>query len=59
MITKREFEYIKGLKKSFRDDEQIIFGPPPLTWSKEVIANDTKDTFLLDYRKGAIEIKKY
>lgn len=58
-LTQAEFDYIIGLEKSFKENEDIVVGPPPLKWSREIISNSTKDFFTLDFYRGSIEIRKY
>ncbi len=58
-FTQAEFDYILGLQKSFKEDDEIVLGPPPLKWSREIVSNSTKDFFTLDFYRGSIEIRKY
>lgn len=58
-MTQSEFNYILGLKKTFQNSAEILLGPPPMKWSREIIANQTRDLFLLDFRRGSLEIVKY
>lgn len=50
------FDHLLSLEKTFDEDSVISLGS---SWSKELVAIQTKDRFLLDYRRGKIEIRKY
>lgn len=58
-LTQTEFDYIIGLQKSFKENDDILLGPPPLRWSREIISNSSKDFFTLDFYRGSIEVRKY
>jgi len=56
MITTKEYDYIMKLKKEFEENDQIILNKK---WSRNIVAIDTKDTFILDYNIGTIKLEKY
>jgi len=58
-ITQPEFDYLIQLKKEFQKRDELLLGPAPLKWSRDIISLFSKDAFLLDYYRGSLEIKKY
>jgi len=56
LLDQKEFEHLIKLKKQFKENDQLILD---LTWSRDIISIESKDTFILDYYKGRIEIKKF
>ncbi|HJP19265.1 MAG: hypothetical protein CMI57_00350 [Parcubacteria group bacterium] len=58
-ITQEEFKYLIGLKKEFKEKDEILLGPSPMTWSRDLNSLNSKDTFIVDFYRGSIEIKKY
>ncbi len=50
------FDHLLALKKTFEDASVVSLGS---TWSKNILAVDTKDRFILDYKRGKIEVRKY
>ncbi len=54
-----QFNYLIKLNKSFKEDTVIVLGPAPINWTRDIISLDTKDTFLLDFYRGALNISKY
>lgn len=60
MITQKEFDHLISLEKEFKDNDQITLGS---SWQKEIIAVNSKDTFILDYAArrsvNSIEVKRF
>lgn len=59
MLTQEEYELLIKLKKKFETDDIIQLGPHPIRWSRNIFSLESHDTFILDYVRGSIEIKKY
>lgn len=59
MLTTAEFENLKGMPKVFKEQTAIMLGPAPIRWSREIVSNEFKQIFLLDYRRGSIELSKF
>ena len=55
-LTQEEFDYIIGLDKYFTEEDGIKLAG---NWSRDIHAPETKDTFILDYYRGKIELKKF
>jgi hypothetical protein len=59
-ITQSEYDFLMGQKKVFDDSSlPIEFGPAPIHWTRQVNSLSSKDIFLIDFRRGSIEISKY
>lgn len=58
-LSQKEFEHLVGLKKKFQDNAAIELGPHPIEWSRDLVSVESKDAFILDYRRASIELKKY
>lgn len=59
-ITQLEFNYLIQQGKEFEDmNEPIRLGPAPLQWTRKINSLETKDTFLLDFYRGSLELSKY
>ena len=56
MLTKKEYDYIIKLKKEFKENDQIVLDKK---WARDIVAIETRDTFILDYYIGTIELKKF
>lgn len=56
-LTEEEFKYLLALEKRFEDSEGLSVGSG--TWSRDILAVQTKDMFILDYRRASIEFKKF
>ncbi len=50
------FDHLLSLKKVFEDTGIVSLGA---AWSKDIVSLETKDRFILDYKRGKIEIRKY
>lgn len=59
MLTQEEYNLILGYDKKFKKDDQIQLGPHPHRWTREIISTNSHDTFLLDFTRNSIEIKKF
>jgi len=58
LITQEDFEEIRQMRKEFTNCyEPLVLGSPHTKWSKEIVAPDYKEMFILDYYRGKIEIK--
>ncbi|MFH0856986.1 MAG: hypothetical protein V1860_03755 [bacterium] len=44
------------MRKSFREDYPIVFNKK---WSRDIISLESKDTFILDYYVGRIQLIKF
>ena len=58
-ITHAEFDYLIKLDKRFVETDELVLGPAPLRWERNVIAIKTKDAFILDFSRGSFELSKY
>jgi hypothetical protein len=58
-LSQNEVDHLLRLKKKFQDDAAIDLGPHPIEWSRNIISIESKDAFILDYRRASIELKKY
>jgi hypothetical protein len=58
-ITQTEFDYLIKLGKRFEEANELVLGPAPLSWERNIIAIKTKDTFILDFYRGSFELSKY
>lgn len=58
-LTQPEFEHLIRLKKEFKESTPIDLGPHPIEWHRDIISLESKDAFILDYRRASIEIKKF
>ena len=58
-IDDAQFNYLMGLHKTFVEDNTIELGPAPIKWTRDIVSTTTKDTFLLDYWRGEINISRY
>lgn len=57
MSLKQEtFNHLLSLNKVFEDASIVSLGS---AWSKDISATETKDRFILDYKRGKIEVRKY
>lgn len=56
MISEKESEYLLSLEKAFKEPDQIIFTEE---WSREIESIDWKELFIMDYKKGRIDVSKY
>lgn len=56
MLTQEEFNYIITLKKEFKVHDQITLQSK---WSRDIVAIETRDMFILDYYVGAIALTKF
>lgn len=56
MITQEEYNYIISLKKEFKESKRIDLDKE---FSSDIIAIETRDTFILDYHIGTIDLKKF
>lgn len=59
LLTQDEFEYILGLEKEFSENDNILLGPNPISWSRDIKSKTTKDMFILGFRRASIEVKKF
>ncbi len=55
-LTQEEFLHLIGLKKEFREKDQISLGS---AWSRDIISIGSQETFLLDFRRGYVSLKKF
>ena len=46
-------------KKIFKEKDELVLGPPPLQWSRDVVSVDKREIFILDFYRGYFEVKKY
>jgi hypothetical protein len=53
------FDYLIKLKKEFKESNNISLGPAPIKWTRDIISTESKDTFLLDFYRGEINLSKY
>lgn len=59
-ITQNEFDFLVALEKVFDDlADPIVLAPAPLEWTRPLTAPETKDKFLLDFRRSGFELAKY
>lgn len=58
-ITQQEFDYLMQLKKQFQEKNELLLGPAPHKWSRDIISTTSTEIFILDFYRGSIEIKKY
>lgn len=58
-ITQAEFDYLIKLVKRFEEANELVLGPAPLSWERNINAIKTKDTFILDFYRGRFELSKY
>ncbi len=56
MLTQEEFNYIITLKKEFKENDQITLQSK---WSRDIVAIETRDMFILDYYIGTIALTKF
>lgn len=56
MLGQNEFKYLLEIKKRFKDKDSLDLTMP---WSREVLAEDSKDKFILDYYRGRIKLTKF
>lgn len=56
MLTQEEFNYIIALKKEFKENNQITLESK---WSRDIVAIETRDMFILDYYIGTIALTKF
>lgn len=56
MLTQEEYDYILSLEKEFKESDQITLASQ---WSREIIATETRDMFILDYYVGTIALTKF
>lgn len=50
------FNNLLTLKKAFEDTSTISLSS---AWTKDILSLESKDKFILDYRRGKIEVRKY
>jgi hypothetical protein len=59
-LTQIEFDHIMSLQKQFEDSiTPLILGPGPIRWTRILVSTETKEEFIMDYRKGHISISKF
>ena len=58
MLTKEEFEELLRQKKKFKENKIIELGPDN-KWQRDIDSIESKDTFILDFYKSTIELKKF
>ena len=59
-ITQLECDHLISLKKEFEDlVTPVPLGPSPIKWTRTINSIDTHDTFLLDFNRGSMEIRRY
>ncbi|MBA7515330.1 hypothetical protein ES705_07369 [subsurface metagenome] len=58
-ITQAEFDYLIKLEKRFETSHELVLGPAPLSWERNINAIKTKDTFIFDFYRGSFELSKY
>lgn len=58
-LSQDEFNHLIKLKKKFQDSDAIELGPHPIEWQKKIVSTESKDTFIMDFRRASIEVKKY
>ena len=56
MLTQKEYSYIINLNKKFKENDEIALDSK---WSRDIVAIETRDMFVLDYYLGIIALKKY
>ena len=59
IITDSEYLHLIELEKSFKEQKVLQVGPPPIQWSRDIIATNKSEFFLLDGYRGSFEVKKY
>ena len=60
IITQAEYEVLMKLDKEFEDlTTPIQLGPAPIKWTRQLNSLQSKETFLIDFYKGRIELTKY
>ena len=59
MITQADFERLIKLEKQFEEKDDLKTGPHPIKWTREIVSLTSHDTFLLDFTRSSIELKKY
>ncbi|MEP6645985.1 MAG: hypothetical protein ABJC12_02760 [Saprospiraceae bacterium] len=59
-ITQTECDHLLGLEKEFEDRiSPIPLGPSPIRWTRIINSTQSHDTFLLDFNRGSIEVRRY
>lgn len=58
-VTDSDFQLLIKLRKRFEDQKELVLGPPPMTWHRNILSLETRDIFILDYHRGQINIEKY
>lgn len=58
-LTQVEYSYYMGLEKQFKEPDELVLGPAPIHWKRDLLATTTKDSFILHFRRGSIELKKF
>ena len=59
IISDAEFQYLLKLEKKLVDIDEIKIGPPPQKWTRKIESLDRTQSFLLDYRRGVLEVARY
>ncbi|HMO80956.1 MAG TPA: hypothetical protein PKD24_09200 [Pyrinomonadaceae bacterium] len=58
-ITQEEFDYLIEQEKIFDELDPIELAPAPKEWTRSLTAPETKEKFLLDFRRSGFELTKY
>lgn len=58
-LTQQEADYLLRLEKQFTNDEPFSFGPPPIRWTRDLVAKDQRERFLFDFWRGSIVLLRY
>lgn len=59
-ITQRDFNTIIKEDKVFSDlINPLELGPPPMSWTREIKAINSKNIYLLDFYRGSLELTRF
>lgn len=57
-LTQDEFNFLIQQSKEFEDlSQSVILGPAPLNWTRKINSTDTRESFLLDFYRGALKFQ--
>jgi hypothetical protein len=59
-ITQSDFDTLIKEEKVFSDlINPLILSPPPINWTREIKATNSKNIYLLDFYRGSFELSRY
>jgi len=58
-LTNSEYNQLRTIEKEFKDNTQLIVGPSPIHWSRDILSKDRSEQFILDCYRGSFEVKKF